>query len=401
MSHAKLSPSSAHRWTRCPGSVALSAGLQNTSSEHAAEGTLAHALAAHLLDPTQPAPEQDTGHLVEDVMQYVDYVTDLVSTLPNATLLVEQALPIDHITGETGARGTADAVVVADDLLVIVDLKFGRGVRVDALENEQLAMYASGALAELDDLFGPFERVRMVIHQPRLGHVSEWEIPTEELHIFAGDISDASLLTADLDAPRTPGEKQCRWCNAKAHCPELAQHNTNIVMGDFADLTTVIEGDLLEPRKIDVLDLSHLGYLLAQLDGIEAWCKALRDRAMAEADSGNAIPGWKLVAGRRGSRAWADPEQAEATLKRMGLRVGQMYDMKLISPTSAEKLHKAGEIGPKQWPALEKMSVQPAGKPCLVPESDRRPAISPTVSVDDFDDCTTPECTTPETVEGN
>lgn len=396
MSHAKLSPSSAHRWTRCPGSVALSAGLQNTSSEHAAEGTLAHALAAHLLDPTQPAPEQDTGHLVEDVMQYVNYVTDLVDTLPNATLLVEQALPIDHITGETGARGTADAVVVADDLLVIVDLKFGRGVRVDALENEQLAMYASGALAELDELFGPFERVRMVIHQPRLGHVSEWEIPTEELHIFAGDISAASLLTESPDAPRTPGEKQCRWCNAKAHCPELAQYNTNIVMGDFADLTTVIEGDLLEPRKIDVLDLSHLGYLLAQVEAIEGWCRALRERAHTEANSGNAIPGWKLVEGRRGARAWADPEHAEATLKRMGLRVAQMYDMKLISPTSAEKLHKAGEIGPKQWPTLEKLFVQSAGKPCLVPESDKRPAITPAVSAEDFDDCTTPE-----TVEGN
>lgn len=396
MSHAKLSPSSAHRWTRCPGSVALSAGLQNTSSEHAAEGTLAHALAAHLLDPTQPAPEQDTGHLVEDVMQYVNYVTDLVDTLPNATLLVEQALPIDHITGETGARGTADAVIVTDDLLVIVDLKFGRGVRVDALENEQLAMYASGALAELDDLFGPFERVRMVIHQPRLGHVSEWEIPTEELHIFAGDISAASLLTEDADAPRKPGEKQCRWCNAKAHCPDLAQYNTNIVMGDFADLTTVIEGDLLEPRKIDVLDLSHLGYLLAQVEAIEGWCKALRERAHTEANSGNAIPGWKLVEGRRGARAWADPEHAEATLKRMGLRVAQMYDMKLISPTSAEKLHKAGEIGPKQWPTLEKLFVQSAGKPCLVPESDKRPAITPAVSAEDFDDCTTPE-----TVEGN
>lgn len=396
MSHAKLSPSSAHRWTRCPGSVALSAGLQNTSSEHAAEGTLAHTLAAHLLDPTQPAPEQDTAHLVEDVMQYVNYVTDLVDTLPNATLLVEQALPIDHITGETGARGTADAVIVTDDLLVIVDLKFGRGVRVDALENEQLAMYASGALAELDELFGPFERVRMVIHQPRLGHVSEWEIPTEELHIFAGDISTASLLTEDLDAPRKPGEKQCRWCNAKAHCPELAQYNTSIVMGDFADLTTVIEGDLLEPRKIDVLDLSHLGYLLAQVEAIEGWCKALRERAHTEANSGNAIPGWKLVEGRRGARAWADPEHAEATLKRMGLRVAQMYDMKLISPTSAEKLHKAGEIGPKQWPTLEKLFVQSAGKPCLVPESDKRPAIAPAVSAEDFDDCTTPE-----TVEGN
>lgn len=396
MSHAKLSPSSAHRWTRCPGSVALSAGLQNTGSEHAAEGTLAHALAAHLLDPTQPAPEQDTGHLVEDVMQYVNYVTDLVDTLPNATLLVEQALPIDHITGETGARGTADAVVVADDLLVIVDLKFGRGVRVDALENEQLAMYASGALAELDELFGPFERVRMVIHQPRLGHVSEWEIPTEELHIFAGDISAASLQAENPDAPRTPGEKQCRWCNAKARCPELAQYNTNIIMGDFADLTTVIEGDLLEPRKIDVLDLSHLGYLLAQVDAIEGWCKALRERAHTEANSGNAIPGWKLVEGRRGARAWADPEHAEATLKRMGLRVAQMYDMKLISPTSAEKLHKAGEIGPKQWPTLEKLFVQSAGKPCLVPESDKRPAITPAVSAEDFDDCTTHE-----TVEGN
>lgn len=158
MSHALLSPSSAARWLRCPGSVAMSRGADDSSSAAADEGTCAHWVAENLLRGTHDArsvvglKEPSTGivvtaDMVQDVLPYVTYVQDLVTSTGGA-LHIEQRIAIGAITGEAGAHGTADAVIVTPDELVIVDLKFGRGVEVDAEENEQLMLYALGALAQ-------------------------------------------------------------------------------------------------------------------------------------------------------------------------------------------------------------------------------------------------------------
>jgi len=209
--HATLSPSGAHRWLHCPGSVALEAGYPDDSSEFADEGTAAHFLAEQCLLQRANAsefidmeialwadPETETSgvnfavsllgkkgltisnsftvgdDMAGHVQKYVDYVRAI-----GGELMVEQRLSIEHLTGEPGAKGTADAVIVLGDEIIIVDLKYGRGVKVSAEKNEQLAIYALAALREFEFL-GDFKRVRLVINQPRLDHVSEWDLQIGE-----------------------------------------------------------------------------------------------------------------------------------------------------------------------------------------------------------------------------
>lgn len=165
MAHAILSPSSSKRWMTCPGSVALAANIKDESSSYAEEGTCAHWVAENILRGTfseseavgRKCPENGvevTPDMVRDVMRYVTQVRDIVAAT-GGTLYLEQKLPIGQWTGEVGAKGTADAVIDAGDELIVIDLKFGRGVEVEAEENSQLMLYALGAL----DKFGKVDDV--------------------------------------------------------------------------------------------------------------------------------------------------------------------------------------------------------------------------------------------------
>jgi len=401
--HAIFSPSSAHRWMRCAGGVALESGQPDSSSEFADEGTAAHELAAlALANGTDAASyigriitagERDftvDAEMAGHVQMYVDYVRGLAGEVK----LIEQALPLEHITGEIDAFGTADAVIVDGDVLTVVDLKYGQGVLIDANDNPQLQMYAIAAMREFDYL-GPFRSVRVAIVQPRRDHVSECTYFPEELENFrqrAAAAAERSVLASryfdrygEMHATYlTPGDSQCRFCRAKATCPALAAHVLATVADDFVDVSQPIAPQL-EPALARTYNSATLGNLMSATDLIEAWCKAVRAKVEAELLAGNSVPGFKLVQGRRGARKWADLTAAEQALKAMRLKVEEMYDLSLISPTTAEKLHKAGTIGPRQWPKLQTLVVQPEGRPSVAPESDKRPALAVQASADEFD----------------
>jgi hypothetical protein len=174
-----------------------------------------------------------------------------------------------------------------------------------------------------------------------------------------------------------PNERSCRFCKAKSTCPALLAFVQDAVGADFDDL----DADDIKTSPIG-MGPNRLGIALAAVPLIEDWCKAVRAKAESELLAGRPVSGFKLVQGRNGARKWANEQEAEATLKKMKLKVEEMYDLKLISPTTAEKLHKSGEIGPRQWPQLQGLIVQKPGPPSVAPISDKRPEYSP---ADDFD----------------
>lgn len=394
--HALLSPSGAHRWMACPGSVAMGEGIPRTDSVYSIEGTDAHELAALSLNTGKGSAAfkgriMTGGTEVDDEMvsEVGKYVARICQFAEGGVLFVEQRLPISHITGEEGACGTADAVILQGNEIQVHDLKYGKGEQVDAEENPQLMMYALGAL-ERYGISEDFETVRVVIHQPRLNHLSEWSCSVASLVEFGLNVSDCAetaLIALELgnwmgesETYLTPGEKQCRWCPAKAKCPALAKFVTDAIGVAFACLDAAKES--VKPVDIGREDGGGLAVKMSAVGLIEGWCKAVRAAVEMALFAGDKVLGWKIVQGKRGNRAWSDATEAEATLKAMRLKVDQMYDFKLISPTSAEKLLKET---PKRWARVAPLVSQSDGKPSVAPENDPRPALVVMPMADDFE----------------
>jgi hypothetical protein len=399
-SHAELSPSSAARWMRCPGSVKACDGLPDEPSKFADEGTAAHFLASECLTRDEEpfshlgrtilvtragaewlpkgwaAGNAASSFLVDQdmclaVLDYVDYVRGVAKSTGGQTL-VEQRLPIDSITGEAGAHGTSDAVILAERELIVIDLKYGRGVAVDAEDNEQLQIYALAAFREFS-LAQDFDRVRMVIHQPRLGAVSEATLSIDDLADFGERVLEAAGFTQYPDALLNPSEEACRWCRAKATCPALR--------AEVVELFGAVPAPQAESADV-------LADCMAKVDLIEGWCKAVRAEVETRLLTGKPVRGWKVVQGKRGNRKWTSEAEAEEALKAMRIKHDQMYDYSVISPTTAEKLAKTEVIGPRQWPKLQALITQAEGKPSVAPESDKRPALVMSAVDEEFEDVT-------------
>ena len=362
--HFELSPSSAHRWMRCPGSVSLSRGIPDRSSAAADEGTLAHQIAAEVLvEPkhgNRVAKHPAAGDLGAanwaPLQSYVDYVRDRSSN--GEFRYVEVKVDLSGYLGE-GGFGTADCVIYDPKTrrLIVIDLKFGQGNLVFAnergegdtmLPNPQLAIYALGAREVFE--FLDVDDIELVVHQPRREHVSVAAITPDRLDAFALSVSAARQRVESEPASVIPGEVQCKWCPARATCDARARWHL----------------DAFE-REVSLLSPGEIARLLGQLKDMRSWCDDLEQHALTQLmDKAGSVPGWKVVEGRS-VRQWND--QAMLILSRL-VGEDQMFERKLITITAAEKL-----LGKEERKLLEPATSKSTGKPTLVPEGDPRPAL--------------------------
>lgn len=400
--HAVLSPSGFKALMICAAKPAMERGRPDTAGKDAALGTAAHTLMA-LCFADQRDARAYLGRIIDGfpvdddmadaVQAFVDYVNGRVNDYKvngyRVQLLVEQRVPIGHITGEEGAEGTADVIITAvhadgRTVFEVLDYKHGRGVEVEAHMNPQVMLYALGAVHKLYQ-HGDVNRCQVVmgIHQPRITpEPSTFSVFASQLIEWgntvaapAGDKAMRIYIGLERAADNlTPAEEACRFCRAKAVCPALAGTVTSAIDAEFTDLTTESEPareDIIESLTVD-LTPAELAARMAAVPLIEAWCKSIRALSEVVLLAGGEVPGFKLVAGKRGARSWRDITAAEAALKGFRLKKAQMYDLSLISPTAAEKLLKST---PKRWSKLQQFIQQSEGKPSVAPVSDKRPAL--------------------------
>lgn len=391
--HAKFSPSAASRWMACPGSLVLSEGIPDEPSEFAAEGTAAHELAAMCFSTGMGAADFIGTEIEADGFTFTvdDEMAGFVQAyLDNCDREVgdhycEIKVPLSGVLQVDNQFGTADRVILNADenLLIARDLKFGRGVKVFAKGNKQLMLYAAGAAVEFEAQ-GKWKRFKVVVDQPRLDHVDEYEFELPELVALIKDARKAvHMCNAASNAPPevvretylNPGPEQCLWCPAKGICPAYAASAQETALAGF----DVVE-DSAKPLVAAMND-EEVAAAYAKVDWVKGWVDAIQGEAHSRAMSGN-LPGFKLVLGRAGARKWYDEEAAEDALKRARLKADEMYSKKLVTPTQAEKLLKEK---PRVWKRVSGLITQSEGKLHVAPESDPRQAQDPNTA-DDFED---------------
>ena len=400
--HAKLAPSASARWIPCTGSVAATEGLpEQAPSEYAAEGSVAHEVAAFCLKNGTDAAAQ-VGNVMEsdgfeftvddEMAEFVQVYVDKVRTRKGEQM-IEECLDLQDVYGVDLQFGTGDAITmdVEAKQIIVDDLKFGRGIVVYAENNPQMYSYGAGALVLLD-MFGDWETIKVAIHQPRCQHYDEHVITRAELEAWMLTAQKSALEAMSLigksdeeiAAHFTAGPTQCQWCPLKGTCPAAAAFVHETIFHDFADLTD--KGAFQMPKNPTKLEPDVLADILERLAMIEKWCEAVAEEGLRRVTSdGVSVPRHKLVNGKKGSRAFKDKDEAETMLKAARLKVDEMYSKTLMTPTMLEKTLKKRV---KLWNKLLPLIVQKDGKPALAHETDKRSAL---VTEAAFDDVSEPE----------
>ena len=361
--HAVLSASSSERWINCPPSARLCENYEDKGSDYAAEGTDAHTLCEFRLKQALGIPVDDpienlswyNEEMEECAQGYAAYVVELLETAKQTcsdpVVMIEQRVNFTRWVKE--GFGTADCIVIADGVMNICDYKHGQGVEVSAVGNPQMRLYALGALEIFDDIYD-IEEIRMTIYQPRKSNVSVDTIAKADLLRWADtELYDKAELAYAGQGDFNCGE-WCRFCKAKAECRERAEANLALASYDF--------------EAPALLDDSEIADILGKVDALTAWASDVKEFALQQAISGKEWAGWKLVEGRS-NRKYTSEAAVAATVEGAGY---DPYERKVMGVTAMQKMLGKSRFEELLAPYIEK----PQGKPTLVPETDKRPAMN-------------------------
>ncbi len=368
--HALLSASGAHRWMECTPSARLEEQFPDSTSDHAALGSLAHEVAElklrkYFLEPMgartfnnrikkfkqNPLWEDDILKHTDTYLEYVQGVVHQYKSTPYVA--VEKKLDFSKYVPE--GFGTGDCIVIGGNTIHVIDFKYGKGVPVSAEDNPQMKLYALGAYTAYSILYG-IDTIKLAIVQPRLDTISEYELSLSELLVWGETIKGVAEKAHKGEGEYCPGE-HCRFCRAKSLCRARTEFNTSIQE---------------YPLKPPIISDEEVGQILQKAKDLAKWAKDLEEYALSACLQGKAIPGWKAVEGRT-SRQYTDIDAAFENLKANGIDEAVLYERKPLTVAALEKV-----LGKQQYKELLEahVKVEP-GKPTLALASDKREAIKP------------------------
>lgn len=377
--HAVLSASGASRWLNCTPSARMCDGIEEESSDSAKEGTTAHELSENILRKKlgiisdkehnlrlleiRKSPFWSTD-MEDQVEPYITLVLEQIAeargSSVDALVLIEEKVSLETYIME--GFGTCDLIIIADGIMYIIDLKFGKGVRVSAIENSQLKLYGVGALEAFGMLYD-IHTVRLTISQPRLDAISTWDISADDLMFWAEEYvaPTAKLAYAGL-GETNPGD-WCRFCKAKAFCPALREETLAIAEVDFEDISQDLD---------TLLEVYHVA------GRVREFLSAVETHVYSKALEGHKWTGLKLVTSS-GNRRIADVAKAIASLKKAGYEDHIYLNIEPKLKGLGDLKKNIGQA--KMDQLLGKLIIKPEGKPALVDESDNRPEFN---KADDF-----------------
>lgn len=374
MAHAILSPSGASRWLACTPSARFEQEFDDKGSIFAQEGTLAHSLGELIIRhavgevstikfKAELKKLKESEFYNESMHNYCDdyaafvieKFTEAQKRTPDAKIFIETRLNLGNYVPE--GFGTADIIIVADHTMHTIDLKYGKGVPVSAVENKQQMLYALGALDMFDFLYG-IDHVEMTIYQPRLENFDSYELTVEDLRLWAeSELKPKALQAFNGEGEHTPGP-HCGFCKGKAVCKALADSMLELAKHDFKDAKQLTDDEISE--------------IMSKTKMFTSWLDAVNDYALDQAvNHGKQWPDYKLVEGRS-NRKYIDESQVANKLLESGIKEESIYTKKILSITALES-----EIGKKEVSAiLDGLIIKPQGKPTLAPSSDKRPEFT-------------------------
>ena len=371
--HAFLSASASYRWINCPPSAKLCEGMPDETSTYAQEGTDCHELCAYLVEKAMGRDAEDpTGHLSyysaemqSCAEEYCSYVMEQYEKArgycKDPVMFIEQRLDFSRWVEE--GFGTGDCVIIADEVLHIIDYKHGLGVLVGSEGNTQMMCYALGALDAFDDIYD-IKRIEMTIFQPRRDNVSTWSLSRKDLLDWADMVLAPTARMAYEGKGEFKAGDHCQFCKAKSVCRKRAEHNLELARYDFA--------------MPDTLSEMEIAAILPRIDQLISWGNDLKDYALSQAQSGTHYEGFKVVEGRS-NRKYTDEDAVARTVTEAGY---DPYEKKILGITAMSSL-----LGKKRFEELlGSLIYKPPGKPALVPETDPRPAMD--TAAEDFKDKT-------------